>query len=65
MRINQYLALRKYSATRRTADALVKKKAVFINGRIAVLGDKVGAYDTVAVRAREKRTSVTGNRRPQ
>gem|GEM_PF-2528531 len=65
MRINQYLAQHNYSATRRTADMLIKKKAVFINGRLAVLGDKVGASDAVSVRQTEKRTSLMGKRRPR
>lgn len=49
MRINKYLALRKY-ATRKGGDELVSKKKVFINGRLAVLGDKVQENDLVEVR---------------
>lgn len=49
MRINKYLALRKHS-TRRGADELITKKQVFINGRLAVLGDKVTESDHVEVR---------------
>ena len=54
MRINKYLALKNYS-TRRGADSLIEKKMVFINGKHAVLGDKVQASDKVTVR-QPKRT---------
>lgn len=53
MRINKYLALKKHS-TRRGADELIKNKKVFINGRLAVLGDKVEESDHVEVRFRGK-----------
>ncbi len=53
MRINKYLALKKHS-TRRGADELIKDKKVFINGRLAVLGDKVSETDQVDVRFRGK-----------
>jgi len=53
MRINKYLALNKHS-TRRGADLLITKKQVFINGRLAVLGDKVIEKDQVEVRFRGK-----------
>jgi len=53
MRINKYVALKKFS-TRRGADLLIEKKQVFINGRIAVLGDKVLETDSVDVRFRGK-----------
>ena len=49
MRINKYLA-QKGHATRREADALVEKKAVLINGRIAQVGDKIEESDVVEVR---------------
>ena len=48
MRINQYLAWQKHS-TRRGGDKLVEDKKVFINGRLAVHGDKVQANDKVEV----------------
>ena len=48
MRINRYLAHQKHT-TRRGADALIEKKLVIINGRIAVLGDKVNKGDVVEV----------------
>ena len=53
MRINKYLALKKHS-TRRGADELINKKQVFINGRLAVFGDKVKETDEVDVRFRGK-----------
>jgi len=53
MRINKYLASKQYS-TRKGADEIIKEKKVFINGRLAVLGDKVGATDNVEVRFRGK-----------
>lgn len=53
MRINKYLALHKHS-TRRGADEIITKKQVFINGRLAVLGDKVNEKDNVEVRYRGK-----------
>lgn len=54
MRINRYLALKKHS-TRRGADELIKKKQVFLNGRPAVLGDKVKESDNVEVRFKGKK----------
>ncbi len=47
-RINKYLA-HKGLATRRGADELITKGAVIINGRVAVLGDKVMEGDVVEV----------------
>ncbi|MHB8913834.1 MAG: pseudouridine synthase [Minisyncoccota bacterium] len=46
MRINKYLA-HQGLATRRGADELITKRKVLINGRIAVLGDKVSELDKV------------------
>lgn len=54
MRINKYLALKNY-ATRRGADELIEKHQVIINGRFAVLGDKVMETDIVEVRTSGKR----------
>ncbi len=54
MRINKYLAWKKHS-TRRGADELIETGHVFINGRTAVLGDKVSERDEVEVRFRGKR----------
>ncbi len=53
MRINKYLALRGL-ATRRGADELIQKKKVYINDRLAVLGDKVDEGDRVEVRGAKK-----------
>jgi len=49
MRINRYLAWKKHS-TRKGGDELISKKKVFINGRLAVLGDKITEKDVVEVR---------------
>ncbi|MEK7649870.1 MAG: pseudouridine synthase [Patescibacteria group bacterium] len=51
MRINKYLALKNY-ATRRGADGLIEKGLVFINGKKAVLGDKIDEGDKIEVRAK-------------
>jgi len=48
IRINKYLAMKNYS-TRVGADELIKKGLVSINGRKAVLGDKVYEEDKVVV----------------
>lgn len=56
MRINKYLALRGF-ATRRGADELIEKKKVYINGRLAELGDKVQETDKVEVRKSNKPTA--------
>ena len=49
MRINKYLADQKIS-TRRGADELIKKKKVFINGKLAELGSQVNENDKVEVK---------------
>ncbi len=54
MRINKYLAHQKY-CTRRAADELITKRKVLINGRVAVLGDKVVEGDKVEVNFRPKK----------
>src|ERR1035437_2001549 len=51
IRINKYLALRNYS-TRVGGDDLIKKGLVFINGRLAILGDKVNEDDQVVVNSK-------------
>jgi 23S rRNA pseudouridine2604 synthase len=53
MRINKYLALKGY-ATRKAADEFIEKRRVFINGRLAALGDKVLATDSVELRTSKK-----------
>ena len=52
MRINKYLALQKY-CTRREADKLIEKGLVAINGKPAVLGDKVNEGDKVDLKWRQ------------
>ena len=56
IRINRYLSLKNY-ATRKGADRLVEQGLVTINGRIAVLGDKVQENDKVEVNE-ELRTEI-------
>jgi 23S rRNA pseudouridine2604 synthase len=51
IRINKYLAQKNYS-TRVGGDELIKKGLVFINGRKAVLGDKVNEGDEVVVKSK-------------
>jgi len=48
IRINKYLALQKIS-TRRGADLLIEKRLVFINGKIAKLGDLIKENDKVTI----------------
>ena len=48
MRINKYLSSENY-CSRREADGLIKAGLVKINGRVAVLGDKVSERDKVEV----------------
>lgn len=50
MRINKYLSWKGY-CTRSGADDLIKKHAVTLNGRLAVLGDQVQSTDVVELRA--------------
>ena len=54
MRINKYLALKKLS-TRREADEMIQKERVLINGRLAVLGDKVEKRDEVEIMGDRKK----------
>ncbi len=49
IRINKYLALKKIS-TRRGADELIRNKKVFINGKLAVLGNKINKNDLIKVK---------------
>lgn len=48
MRINRYLSMRGI-ATRKGADELIKKGVVLLNGKKAVLGDKIGPKDKVSI----------------
>ena len=52
MRINKYLS-HIHKMTRKTADILIEKKQIKINGKIAVLGDKVVEDDVVEVEQKE------------
>lgn len=49
MRINRYLAKIRGFCSRREADALISEGIVRINGKKAVLGDRVNENDTVTV----------------
>jgi 23S rRNA pseudouridine2604 synthase len=49
MRINKYLA-REGVATRRGADELIARGKVLVNGKVAVLGEKVNKNDVVELR---------------
>jgi len=49
MRINKYLAARGYT-TRLGADDLVRQKKVFVNGKAALLGQKVASTDRIEIR---------------
>ena len=49
MRINKYIA-REGIATRRGADELIARGKVLVNGRVAVLGEKVHKGDTVELK---------------
>lgn len=53
IRINKYLSLNGY-CSRREADSLIKRGLVKINGKNAVLGDKVLKNDAVEVNAQAK-----------
>lgn len=56
MRLNKYLA-QQGAASRREADELIEKGQVLINGRVAVLGEKVNKSDVVTLQgtAKEKK----------
>lgn len=58
MRVNKYLAWKKL-ASRREADILISEEKVIINGRIAVLGDKVLEKDKVEVLTQKGRPVAT------
>lgn len=55
VRINKHLADQGFS-TRRGADALIEAGKVFVNGKRAVLGQKVGPDDKVEVRGQENKS---------
>jgi 23S rRNA pseudouridine2604 synthase len=54
MRINKYLAHEKI-ASRREADALIERKQVLINGKVAVLGQQVTESDEVTISGATKK----------
>ncbi len=49
MRLNKFLAFRGFT-TRRGADVLIEKKRVFVNGKTALLGQKVLDTDLVEIK---------------
>lgn len=51
MRLNRYLALNNY-CSRREADVLIEKGAVTINGKTAIIGQKVNENDKVSIAAK-------------
>ncbi|MHB1316357.1 MAG: pseudouridine synthase [Minisyncoccota bacterium] len=55
IRINKYLADKGYE-TRRGADEIITKGLVTINGKKAVLGDKVSESDVIVVKQKRKPT---------
>lgn len=55
-RLNKYLAEQNY-ASRRGADELIESGKVFINGKRAGLGDKVGPSDKVEVKGMQAKES--------
>lgn len=57
VRLNKYLA-DKGIASRREADTLIEKGAVLVNGKKAVLGQKVTDADTVTVNRKKMREKV-------
>ena len=54
IRINRYLFLKKY-CSRREADRLIEKKEIKINGKIAVLGQKIEKDDKVEIKTAKKK----------
>jgi 23S rRNA pseudouridine2604 synthase len=64
MRINKYLALKKY-CTRREADVWIEKKLVYINGAHAIIGQQVQEGDKVTVKGRQKKFNYFAYNKPQ
>jgi 16S rRNA U516 pseudouridylate synthase RsuA-like enzyme len=60
IRINKYLAM-EGRGSRREMDKLISEGKVIINGRVAVLGDKVNEGDKIEVRFRGLREKQIGN----
>jgi len=63
MRINRYLVLKRHSVSRRNADELIKKRLVSVNGRLAVLGDKIQESDIVKVSFSQKPKPMSSKKR--
>ncbi len=63
MRINKYLALKKY-CTRREADVWIEKQLVYVNGVHAVIGQQVNEGDKVTVKGRQKKFSYIAYHKP-
>lgn len=53
IRLNKYLSQNKL-ASRREADILIEERKVYINGKVAKLGDKVNAKDKVEIKGEKK-----------
>jgi len=58
MRINKYLAHNQY-CSRREADIFIEEGKVFINGKVAVLGDQVKEGDEVTVEGVRQTNKIT------
>lgn len=54
MRINKYLS-EKGLSTRRGADKLILEKKVFINGKLAKLGDQIKETDKIEIKGEQKK----------
>ncbi len=63
MRINKYLALKKY-CTRREADEWIAKKLIYVNGVHAVLGQQINEGDKVIVKGRQKKFTYLAYNKP-
>lgn len=63
MRINKYLALKKY-CTRREADVWIEKKLIYVNGVHAVIGQQVNEGDKVIVKGRQKKFTYLAYNKP-
>lgn len=64
MRINKYLAMKRI-ASRREADKFIEQRKVMINGRVAVLGDKVNEGDVVETKDLNKRNVYLAFNKPK
>lgn len=64
IRINKYLAVKKY-CTRREADVWIEKKLVYINGVHATLGQRVAEGDKVVIKGRQKKLHYSAYHKPR